>query len=200
MPASHWVALGLAAAAALGLTLARVPRGLYQQIIVADNGSRDRTAEIARQAGANVLTYQDSTGLTPYWISSLSLDPDAQTFTAQASGIVLAGLSIAFLRARRSISPSGSDWIAGRPDVLPVVFLAVAIIAFFALTARSYFLADDFILLVQTRSPLSWHSLFATRGGVLWQQHQSALGDVGSIERPPVRPYAIDGGCGYPNG
>jgi glycosyltransferase involved in cell wall biosynthesis len=38
------------------LTLARVPRGLYQQIIVADNGSRDRTAEIARQAGAMVIT------------------------------------------------------------------------------------------------------------------------------------------------
>jgi glycosyltransferase involved in cell wall biosynthesis len=38
------------------LTLARVPPGLYQQIIVADNGSRDRTAEIARQAGAVVVT------------------------------------------------------------------------------------------------------------------------------------------------
>jgi glycosyltransferase involved in cell wall biosynthesis len=38
------------------LTLARVPRGLYQQIIVADNGSRDRTAEIARCAGATVVT------------------------------------------------------------------------------------------------------------------------------------------------
>jgi glycosyltransferase involved in cell wall biosynthesis len=38
------------------LTLAQVPRELYQQIIVADNGSRDRTAEIARQAGATVVT------------------------------------------------------------------------------------------------------------------------------------------------
>jgi glycosyltransferase involved in cell wall biosynthesis len=38
------------------LTLARVPPGLYQQIIVADNGSRDRTAEIARQAGATVVS------------------------------------------------------------------------------------------------------------------------------------------------
>lgn len=38
------------------MTLARVPRGLYQQIIVADNGSRDRTAEIARQAGATVVS------------------------------------------------------------------------------------------------------------------------------------------------
>ena len=38
------------------MTLARVPRGLYQQIIVADNGSRDRTAQIARQAGATVVT------------------------------------------------------------------------------------------------------------------------------------------------
>jgi glycosyltransferase involved in cell wall biosynthesis len=38
------------------LTLARVPHGLYQEIIVADNGSRDRTAEIARQAGATVVS------------------------------------------------------------------------------------------------------------------------------------------------
>jgi len=38
------------------LTLARIPPGLYQQIIVADNGSRDRTAEIARQAGATVVS------------------------------------------------------------------------------------------------------------------------------------------------
>ena len=49
-------------------------------------------AQFVRQPGANVLTYQDSTGLTPYWISSLSLDLDAQTFAAQAAGIVLAGL------------------------------------------------------------------------------------------------------------
>src|SRR5437867_4226475 len=41
---------------AIGLTLARVPRGLYTEIIVADNGSRDRTAEIARQAGARLVS------------------------------------------------------------------------------------------------------------------------------------------------
>src|SRR5262245_21328726 len=41
---------------AIGLTLERVPRGMFRQIIVADNGSRDRTAEIARQAGAAVVT------------------------------------------------------------------------------------------------------------------------------------------------
>src|SRR5712664_3373197 len=43
-------------APAIGLTLKRVPRGLYKQIIVADNGSSDRTAEIARQAGATVVS------------------------------------------------------------------------------------------------------------------------------------------------
>ena len=32
----------------IGRTLDQVPRGLYREIIVADNGSRDRTAEIAR--------------------------------------------------------------------------------------------------------------------------------------------------------
>lgn len=41
---------------AIGLTLLRIPQGLYQDIIVADNGSRDRTAEIARKAGATVVT------------------------------------------------------------------------------------------------------------------------------------------------
>ncbi len=43
-------------APAIGLTLKRVPQGLYQQIIVSDNGSTDRTAEIARQAGATVVS------------------------------------------------------------------------------------------------------------------------------------------------
>lgn len=32
-----------------------MPRDLYRQIIVADNGSRDRTAEIARERGATVV-------------------------------------------------------------------------------------------------------------------------------------------------
>jgi glycosyltransferase involved in cell wall biosynthesis len=41
---------------AIGLTLGRVPRVLYKEIIVADNGSSDRTAEIARNAGATVVS------------------------------------------------------------------------------------------------------------------------------------------------
>jgi glycosyltransferase involved in cell wall biosynthesis len=41
--------------AALGATLARVPAGLFATVIVADNGSTDRTAEIARQCGASVV-------------------------------------------------------------------------------------------------------------------------------------------------
>jgi glycosyltransferase involved in cell wall biosynthesis len=40
----------------IGLTLKQVPRALFKQIIVADNGSSDRTAEIARQAGATVVS------------------------------------------------------------------------------------------------------------------------------------------------
>jgi glycosyltransferase involved in cell wall biosynthesis len=40
---------------AIGLTLARVPRHLYACIVVADNGSTDRTAEIARAHGAEVV-------------------------------------------------------------------------------------------------------------------------------------------------
>jgi glycosyltransferase involved in cell wall biosynthesis len=61
------------------LTLARVPRGLYQQIIVADNGSRDRTAEIARQAGATVVT-EPRRGYGAACLRALaSLPPDADT-------------------------------------------------------------------------------------------------------------------------
>jgi glycosyltransferase involved in cell wall biosynthesis len=40
---------------AIGQTLDRVPRDLYCAIIVSDNGSRDRTAEIARARGATVV-------------------------------------------------------------------------------------------------------------------------------------------------
>ena len=42
--------------AAIGRVLAAVPRGLFREIIVADNGSGDRTAEIAAQAGARVVS------------------------------------------------------------------------------------------------------------------------------------------------
>ena len=64
---------------ALGLTLARVPKRLYQQIIVADNGSRDRTAEIARQAGATVVT-EPERGYGAACLRALaSLPPEAET-------------------------------------------------------------------------------------------------------------------------
>lgn len=40
----------------IGLTLGQIPPDLYQIVIVADNGSTDRTAEIARAHGATVTT------------------------------------------------------------------------------------------------------------------------------------------------
>jgi glycosyltransferase involved in cell wall biosynthesis len=40
----------------LGATLARVPRSLFRTVIVADNGSTDRTAEVAREHGATVVS------------------------------------------------------------------------------------------------------------------------------------------------
>jgi glycosyltransferase involved in cell wall biosynthesis len=39
----------------IGLTLSRVPRDLFREIIVADNGSTDHTAEIALSCGAQVV-------------------------------------------------------------------------------------------------------------------------------------------------
>jgi len=44
----------------------------------------------------NLLTYQDSTGQTPYWVSSLTIDTNATTFVAQSTGIVLAGVADPF--------------------------------------------------------------------------------------------------------
>ena len=40
----------------IGRVLEAVPRGLFAQIVVVDNGSTDETAERARQAGAEVLS------------------------------------------------------------------------------------------------------------------------------------------------
>jgi len=40
---------------AIGHVLSEVPRGIYAQIIVGDNGSSDRTAEIAERHGASVV-------------------------------------------------------------------------------------------------------------------------------------------------
>jgi hypothetical protein len=48
------------------------------------------------QSGGTLWTYQDSTGQAPGWLSSLTLNWGAQTFSAQAKGIVLAGLTNPF--------------------------------------------------------------------------------------------------------
>lgn len=42
-------------AESIGRVLGRVPRGLFHQVIVADNGSLDRTAEVAVATGAEVV-------------------------------------------------------------------------------------------------------------------------------------------------
>jgi glycosyltransferase involved in cell wall biosynthesis len=41
--------------AAIGATLSRMPRSLFPVVVVADNGSRDRTAEVAAAHGATVV-------------------------------------------------------------------------------------------------------------------------------------------------
>src|SRR5467141_3766876 len=42
--------------AILGFTLQSIPKGLYQMIVVADNGSTDRTVEVATDHGATVVS------------------------------------------------------------------------------------------------------------------------------------------------
>jgi len=39
----------------IGLLLQQIPRGLFSLVLVVDNGSRDRTAEVARVSGARVV-------------------------------------------------------------------------------------------------------------------------------------------------
>jgi len=41
---------------AIGDVIRKVPQGLVAEIVVVDNGSKDRTAEVARAAGAHVVT------------------------------------------------------------------------------------------------------------------------------------------------
>jgi hypothetical protein len=45
-----------------------------------------------QQPGTNVYQYNDATGMTPYWLSSLTVDLDANQFNAAASGLILSGL------------------------------------------------------------------------------------------------------------
>ncbi len=43
-------------AESIGLQLAQIPRELFAQLVVIDNGSRDRTADVARESGVEVVT------------------------------------------------------------------------------------------------------------------------------------------------
>ncbi len=61
---------------AIGRTLDRVPRDLYCAIIVADNGSRDRTAEIAREYGAAVVS-EPERGYGAACLRAISALPDS---------------------------------------------------------------------------------------------------------------------------
>jgi hypothetical protein len=76
-----------------GLTLAGAS---YVLLSMGNFGAGIPISNFVQQPGSNVFLYQDSTGQTPYWVSSLTLDMDAQVFHAQASGIVLAGLTNPF--------------------------------------------------------------------------------------------------------
>jgi hypothetical protein len=48
------------------------------------------------KGGTDVYSYKDASGLSPYWLSSLTIDLGKDTFSASASGIVLSGLGNPF--------------------------------------------------------------------------------------------------------
>jgi len=59
----------------IGRVLAEIPAGLYSQVVVADNGSTDRTGEIARSAGAQVV-FEPRRGYGSACLAALAaLDP-----------------------------------------------------------------------------------------------------------------------------
>lgn len=59
----------------LGTTLDRVPKHLYRSVIVADNGSRDRTTEVARSRGATVV-HEPERGYGAACLRALAALPD----------------------------------------------------------------------------------------------------------------------------
>jgi hypothetical protein len=61
-------------------------------LIIGQFGLPIPLSAFTQQAGTNVYQYNDASGLASYWISSLTIDLDANQFTATAAGIVLAGL------------------------------------------------------------------------------------------------------------
>jgi glycosyltransferase involved in cell wall biosynthesis len=79
---------------AIGLTLSRVPRHLYADIVVADNGSTDRTAEIALASGARVVHEPERgygaaclcaiSSLAPGTDAIVFMDADASDFPEEA--------------------------------------------------------------------------------------------------------------------
>jgi glycosyltransferase involved in cell wall biosynthesis len=82
----------------LGGVLASLPAGLYSQVVVVDNGSTDRTAEIARAAGATVVReprrgygsacLRGITALDPAAEVVVFMDADASDVPAEAFALV----------------------------------------------------------------------------------------------------------------
>lgn len=56
MPVVDVIIPALNEAGAIGKVIADIPKELVRQVVVVDNGSTDRTAEVAREAGAVVLS------------------------------------------------------------------------------------------------------------------------------------------------
>jgi glycosyltransferase involved in cell wall biosynthesis len=56
-------------------TLLRLPSGIFSQVVVADNGSNDKTAEIAKSAGATVVSISEK-GYGAACLAALDQAPD----------------------------------------------------------------------------------------------------------------------------
>ncbi len=106
----------------IGRVLASLPAGLYSQVVVVDNGSTDRTAEVARAAGATVVPeprrgygsacLRGIAALDPAAEVVVFMDADASDVPAEAGALVepiLAGQSDLVIGSRtRGRAEAGS--------------------------------------------------------------------------------------------
>ena len=90
--------------AVIGQMLARVPAGLFASVLVVDNGSSDRTAEIARLHGADVVS-EPARGYGNACLRALSSLPERTEILV----FMQADLSEDPSEARRLIAPIQAD-------------------------------------------------------------------------------------------
>lgn len=90
---------------ALPLVLSELPEGLLDRVVVVDNGSRDRTAAVAREGGAEVVT-EPRKGYGQACLAGIARLTTAGEGVERASAPLAGGDVVAFCDADRSDFPA----------------------------------------------------------------------------------------------